>query len=154
MTRDDWKYLAGLFDGEGCVTVSIVTRKSDTRGGKKGSRIMNLSLRIANNDPRVLLWLENNFGGRVSQHGIRDSWVWIVQGELSVVAAQNLLRYSRMKGDQLERYIALHMMKPKGRKVTEKEWNARLKLIGEIKASTYRRKVGLRLVKTERPTDG
>jgi len=151
MKNSDWIYLAGLFDGEGCVTVSIVERKTDSRSGKAGTRMLNMSLRIANNDPRVLLWLENNFGGKVRQHGgggpQRNSWVWIVQGELSVVAAQNLLKHSRMKADQLEIFIALHMLKKKpGQRVTNKDWDARLKLMNSLRSTTHRRKVGLRLI--------
>ena len=153
MTRDDWKYLAGLFDGEGCVTASIVTRKTDAPGGKQGTRIMNLSLRIANNDPRVLIWLENNFGGKVRAHGGAKigHWVWIVQGPLSVVAAQNLKRYSRMKADQLEIFVALHALKKKpGSRVSTADWNARLKLLNQLRSNPYRSgakpQIGLRLI--------
>jgi LAGLIDADG endonuclease len=155
MKKQDWIYLAGLFDGEGCVTIAVVERKSKTRSCKSGAKAMNLSLRIANNDPRVLLWLENNFGGRVREHGgsRKQSWVWIVQGEESVIAAQNLLPYSRMKKDQLEKFIALSALKRKNgsnQKVTDKEWEARMKLISEIRASPYRRRqVGLRLISSE-----
>jgi hypothetical protein len=142
LTNKDWNYLAGLFDGEGCVTVSIVKRKSDSRGGKAGSKIMNLSLRIANNDPRVLLWLEKNFGGKVRQHSpARVSWVWIVQGKKSVEAAKQLLKYSRMKKDQLENYIALQALQNRaGQKVTAQDWKQREELVNVIRLSEYRRK--------------
>jgi LAGLIDADG endonuclease len=146
MKKQDWIYLAGLFDGEGSVVIAIVERKKATKSCKARSRAMNLSLRIANNDPRVLLWLENNFGGKVRKHGgnRKESWVWIVQGELSVIAAQNLLQYSRMKKDQLENYIALSSLKRKRNevrnKVTDEEWEARMKLVSDIRNSPYRRK--------------
>jgi len=144
VTADDWKYLAGLFDGEGCVTVSIVERKSDSRGGKAGTKIMNCSLRIANNDPRVLLWLEQNFGGKVRVHSdTRKSYVWIVQGDKSVEAAAKLLKYSRMKRDQLENFIALQLLRNRGGvKITEREWKQRKALVTKIRRSTYRRRAG------------
>lgn len=134
MKADDWKYIAGLFDGEGCVTISIVTRKT---GKDTGQRVFNASLRIANNDPRVLLWLEKSFGGKVRAHsGSRShSWVWLVQGDKSVEAAKQLMKYSRMKRDQLEAYIAL--MAVRGRGV---DWKKREELVNVIRMSEYRRK--------------
>jgi len=147
LTADDWKYLAGLFDGEGCVTVCITKRKTGSPGGAAGTKLMNLSLRIANNDPRVLLWLEKNFGGTVRQHSpTRLSWVWIVLGDESVVAAKQLLKYSRMKRDQLENFIALQAMRNQtGQRVTDREWKQREKVAQKIRDSEYRRK-NMRLV--------
>lgn len=101
---------------------------------------MNCSLRIANNDPRVLLWLENNFGGKVRQHSAaRVSWVWIIQGDRSVEAAVQLMKYSRMKKDQLENFIALQALRQTV-KITPTEWKRREKLVNVIRLSEYRRK--------------
>ena len=148
MTANDWRYLAGLFDGEGCVTVGIVKRKTSSRSGKAGNKIMNTSLRIANNDPRVLLWLEENFGGTVRQHSAtRVSWVWIAQGDEAVQAAKQLLKYSRMKKDQLENFIALMALRGRGGvKISDLEWDERQELVDEIRASEFRRQDGLRLI--------
>lgn len=149
LTSDDWKYLAGLFDGEGCVVVSSPIRQSDTLSCRTGQRVMNLSLRIANNDPIVLKWLERNFGGRVRQdHRPKASYTWIVAGDLSVVAAKKLAKYSRMKRKQLELYVALAALRGRqGVNITDAEWRQRDKLIAQIKASPYRRGNGLRLVR-------
>jgi hypothetical protein len=142
LTQNDWRYLAGLFDGEGCVTICVATRKTATSSCQAGTRALNTSLRIANNDPRVLLWLEKNFGGKVRQHSAkRLSWVWIVQGDKSVEAASQLLKYSRMKKDQLEAFIALQALRVRsGMRVSERDWRQREKLVNVIRMSEYRRK--------------
>lgn len=138
MKISDWAYFAGLFDGEGSVTITITTRKSDTQSCKAGQVQSNESLRISNNNPVPLLELEEKFGGRVRSHSADrpDSWVWICQGHASVKFAKKILPYVRVKKGQLEIYIAFMALKRRkalGRtKLTDDELAVRRSLKEEL----------------------
>jgi hypothetical protein len=108
----EWAYYAGLFDGEGSVTISQVTRQTDTKSCRAGQTLTNMSLRISNNNPVPLLELEKKFGGRVRQHSpSKQTYVWICQGYKAVEFAEKILPYSRIKPGQLEIYIAFAALK-------------------------------------------
>lgn len=140
----DWAYIAGLFDGEGSVTASICQRKTATKGGKAGAWVMNLSLRIANNDPTVLRWLEKEIGGTVRFHSpTRDSYVWIVQGDEARAIAMKLLKFSKMKQRQLRLLIKLLDTRTgNGYIATDEVWRERERLISKLRADRYRRRKG------------
>lgn len=138
MRRVDWAYFAGLFDGEGSVTISQCVRKSNTQSCNAGVTVTNSSLRIANNNPIPLLELEDVFGGRVREHKAgSDTWVWICQGFKATEFAQGILPYVRIKPGQLEIFIAfaeLKRKKPMGAvPLSKAEIGARTKLIQELK---------------------
>jgi hypothetical protein len=156
-TKSDWAYFAGLFDGEGSVTVSQVTRKTATVSCRAGMTLTNMSLRISNNNPVPLLELEKRFGGRVRNHSSarKDSWVWICLGHKSVEFANKILPHTRIKTGQLEIYVAfaaLKRRKAEGRKrLTKDELAERRKLIQELDKTRKAEggKVGLRLITSE-----
>jgi hypothetical protein len=114
MRNVDWAYFAGLFDGEGCVSIQQVTRKTATVSCRAGTTVTNASLRISNNNPAPLTELEQIFGGRVRLHSRSgDSWVWICQGYKALQFANGILPYTRIKTGQLEIYIAFADLKRK-----------------------------------------
>lgn len=58
------RYLAGFFDGEGCIGVYTKLRKPH------GSRLSYLSLSIANTNPEVLQRIQSECGGSVNLNGL------------------------------------------------------------------------------------
>lgn len=68
-------YAAGLFDGEG--TISI--HKEVFRSGNTGYR---LRVRMANTDRDVLEWMRTHFNGSVNQHKQvkchKPYWEWVI----------------------------------------------------------------------------
>ena len=71
-------YLAGMFDGEGCISVTYYKKR----------RSYCLSVSAANIKPAVLLDLQHIFGGSLSycvskQKNRRNSWRWQISGENS-----------------------------------------------------------------------
>jgi len=140
----EWAYFAGLFDGEGSVTVAQVTRKTATVSCRAGVTVTNMALRISNNNPRPLLELEKKFGGRVRLHSpnLPVSYVWIIQGHRSVEFAIGVLPYLRIKLEQVGLYIdfwELRRRKAMGRiPLSEDELAARRTKIDEIKAARAR----------------
>ena len=80
-------YVAGILDGEGCVTLS-----SRTREGKTPEALIT----VGNTDRRLILWLHERFGGffrRLSPANERckPHWHW----NLSAINARRLLRAVR-----------------------------------------------------------
>jgi len=147
MTPMDWAYAAAFFDGEGCVTVNIAERKTATQSCVVGARAMNLSLRVANNDPTVPRWFEKNIGGTVRFHSAtRDSYVWIVQGDLARAVAVKLMKYTKMKKRQLRLFVQLMDTRQpnlgRGYTTPDSVWRQREKLISQLRADPYRRRRG------------
>jgi hypothetical protein len=146
MKNTEWAYFAGLFDGEGSVTVSHFKRKTNSRSGKVGADVFNYSLRIANNDPAPLIELEKKFGGKVRLHSAkRESFVWIATSDDAVKFASGILPYCRIKGSQLEKFMVLMSLRNGNTKLTLVQKKTRMKLIAEIRDTPYRRQ-GLRLI--------
>lgn len=55
MSKAKCGYLAGIIDGEGCITIG--------RGIKKDTINYNAILMVTNTDKNVIQWLKDNFGG-------------------------------------------------------------------------------------------
>lgn len=154
MTKNEWAYFAGLFDGEGSVTISQVTRRTATVSCSAGTTVTNSSVRIANNNPVPLLELEQKFGGRVRPHGgqKKNHWVWICNGYFAVDFCKGILPYSRIKTGQIEIYIAFASFKRRkamGRvSLTTDELSERRAMIQKLDKIRKQEggKVGVRLV--------
>ena len=58
ITEIELSYLAGIFDGEGCVS---------TAGGQQN---MQLHCSVGNTDPKMLLPFENLWGGKITRNNI------------------------------------------------------------------------------------
>ena len=74
LAETDKAYLAGLIDGEGCVSI----RKWKDKGKYFG---YTLCLDIANSNPKLVKWIVENFGGKIysykfknPNHKIRHDW--------------------------------------------------------------------------------
>lgn len=141
--KDDFKYLAGLFDGEGTVGVSCFVRRD-------GRRQLITNLCMANTDPTVLYWLENEIGGSVKRQEPKSSrnqrqafYVWTISGPDATRFAKSILPYSRMKSFQLSKFVELRFRVGQvGGLVSANEWLIRQQLVEEIRSDPYRRKVG------------
>jgi hypothetical protein len=84
------EYIAGFFDGEGCVTV-----------GKNGS----LALGIVNTSLPTLLGIQEAVGGSVTsrkQKVNKPQYVWRVYGQEALSVCDKLLPFSLEKYDQLK----------------------------------------------------
>ena len=81
-------YMAGLFDGEGTVTLS--------RGKKNEFRRPIIS--ISSTTFELMQFARDTFGGCISKHRVSDehykeSWNWRVKGNTAIELAQMLLPY-------------------------------------------------------------
>jgi hypothetical protein len=97
MTNIDAAYIAGLFDGEGCVLISTKQRF--------GRAVFWLEISITNTDKPVLDWILATVGGRMqkkphNKKGNRDLWRWRASSREAAGVLEILLPYLRIKREQ------------------------------------------------------
>jgi hypothetical protein len=97
MATITWEYFAGLFDGEGHVTISHL-KKDDT---------YRLVLALTNTDKIALQYLQAQFGGKLHEKtrngslGKKKCYILMWHGKDAKEVARNLLPYSVIKSSQL-----------------------------------------------------
>ena len=79
MTAEEAAYIAGLFDGEGCVSYKQYMRKR--KGQKKAYPTWQIRLEIAMTDESLLMWLHEvlgvgTMGPRKVKQGRKKQWRW------------------------------------------------------------------------------
>jgi hypothetical protein len=97
----NWSYLAGLFDGEG--TVSIGASKNSN-----GTVVFQLHTKIANTDLRLMQWLIKTFGGTYSvssskkhKKNYRLQYTWHPTGKANRKEfLENIIPYLVIKKEQ------------------------------------------------------
>ena len=123
-------YVAGFFDGEGCVNIKVLEKK-----GKSGQvcTISELTVEISNNDLEVLKFIHKLCGGRITKrydknhpHSLR------MEASKAVSFLQLVSPYLITKKKQASLGVAFQeLIGPRGKKVTNLK--ERLKLVREIK---------------------
>jgi hypothetical protein len=104
----DKAYVAGIFDGEGCITVSRVT---------DNSRVYRAQIRVAMTDEDTILWLQSVFGGCKSRTqrnvlpNTKPMHIWALHNSRMIVAfLEAILPYLRLKRRRAELTISLAKM--------------------------------------------
>lgn len=98
-TEVELAYLAGLFDGEGCVSAWMAT-------GKHGWRLDALRVTIKMCDPQGIEVARRCFGGStrwtLAKHPRRAQYVWNIASRAKAVQFLSAIRpYVRVKSDQI-----------------------------------------------------
>lgn len=100
-------YLAGVFDGEGCVAIAKGRPKKE--GWSPQYRVQ---LRVAMTDGVIPLLFRNVFGGGLTKRKVRVSrkqqFTWEMTGHRCLVVLKELLPYSLIKRPQIE--VAIHFL--------------------------------------------
>lgn len=68
LTEAEKGYIAGMLDGEGCITANRGRKRK--RDGLYG--IGTITVFIANSDPKVIKWMHEKIGGKISMHVPRN----------------------------------------------------------------------------------
>jgi len=110
-------YTAGLFDGEGCV--SIVKCSSSSKQGFH----LALTVRISNTNEWLINWLKMQFGGATCKMQTRpkntkDCWQWVKSGAQARDFLVLILPYLFIKKPNAE--VAIHFQNTKLRRPTKK----------------------------------
>lgn len=130
-TRVSAAWVAGFFDGEGCVYVKRRIVKPGDRPGQANERsTYAIELTIANNDIRNLQAVKSVYGGTIrklkkyKEHHA-DRYVWILPGARKCRGfIDQLLPYSVGKRAQLElgmKFCLMQMLRTNRLPLTEKE---------------------------------
>ncbi len=125
ITERDLVYLAGLFDGEGCVQV-----RNHRRAG----------ITIAMNDEPTIKWLLNTFGGKMWPQKRTHRWELVRVADLAWLLPR-LIPFARLKRPRLEAALALvdfTKERPGLENAQLDAWSAKLPLMTEpLKARYY-----------------
>ncbi len=112
LTREQLAYIAGFFDGEGCVHI----------GGRRQNTSYNLEVNISNTDEDILLWLQSIYGGylktvkKAKEHHIQ-CYNWRLASNQAVVFLDSIYPFLILKKHQADGAIAFQSLKgPKGEK--------------------------------------
>lgn len=110
-TATDLAYFAGIIDGEGCFCLH-----------RSGARdVFGCDLSVGNTDPRLVQWIHERFGGRISRRQFADKrckvfyhWHLLSRDLDTVIPA--VLPYLVIKKDQAELMLAYRKtIVPRGR---------------------------------------
>lgn len=127
--KEKLAYLAGIFDGEGCVGVSKTIIK------KTNTFYHFLEVRIVNTDYAMMKWIVENFGGHLIKSirapNRRNCYIWrIMKSDLM----EELLPYLITKKKQIEQAILFTNTKGRmGRRITNSELKQRDRIMKRIK---------------------
>jgi hypothetical protein len=124
----DLAYCAGVFDGEGCVTL--------TRDKELTYR---LRLKITSTEYSVLAWIQEHFGGtiilsRKETDNNKESWDWYCKTEDQIVFLFGILPYTIIKRAQIIEALNYHFEKQNGGKLTEDEFALRERYYMKLKS--------------------
>lgn len=128
-------YLAGFFDGEGCIYINKFWDKRLNRHEYA------LSIEVGNTNPVPLRMFQEIFGGdfrpRIKkQKHWKQAWAWRVKSEMAEIFLESLLPYLVLKEE--EAILALEYrrtcVKNCGQRRTEEEIEQREKHYVELKA--------------------
>lgn len=96
LTEAEKAYLAGIIDGEGCITIC--------KGARYENRVVTVAVAMNDREPLDLLF--NIFGGcfvtlRKNNPKWRDGWRWAVKQRKAKVVLEAVLPYLRVKHRQV-----------------------------------------------------
>ncbi len=110
-------YIAGLFDGEGCVRIARRHRYGKPGDARKRCEMYYLEVRMTNIDPRVIYPLKEKFGGAVHIQPVpnnqRPTFVWCASTQIALGFLLAIRPWLIAKADQAD--IAIEFQQAKKR---------------------------------------
>lgn len=106
-----WAYVAGIFDGEGCVDIYNATQ---AKASKSPSFMLRAS--IAQKDGKIMNWLVEQFGGNVQMSRKQEKYYiyrWDIRSQAAKKFLEGILPYSIIKRKQIE--FAIEFEERKGK---------------------------------------
>lgn len=107
----DRAYIAGFFDGEGCISI-------DKHPGLNGVKYYNVQVSIVNTDLKTLEYISKFYPVNIGIHSPLKSWhkvrfKWAINGKKAILFLEEILPFLRQKRERAE--IAIHFEKNKKR---------------------------------------
>jgi hypothetical protein len=103
MKKTDLAYIAGIIDGEGCITLKVnrVGASPEQRMG-----FYELEVQVSNTNQWLIEWLFFNFGGKIREEkkkdGCKQAWRWIIMARKAADFLKLIYPYLRLKHPQAE----------------------------------------------------
>lgn len=145
MQDSDLAYVAGIIDGEGCVSLNI-NRRSDVTSGY----VFVLKVSVAMTDKEVPEWLKATFGGSLSTHlpaktGYRIYYAWMLEAKQAANFLGVILPYLRVKTAQATLALEFQKLKSSGgyRRQSPKPqeaYNAEIRVVEQMRQLNRRGK--------------
>lgn len=130
----DYRYLAGLFDGEGYVGLPKRFNTAKDRKAKTQKYGYSIMVNVTNAHKPTIEYLRSIFGGDIqpnNQNEGRTVWAWRIQGHNSKRFLKGILRYSRIKKPQIAlalEYLSTYKFRhKKGLKKEQDAYNLKFK---------------------------
>jgi len=96
-------YMAGFFDGEGCVSITINNKRLISQG-RSATHVIQVS--IGNTVPDVLYWMKSFYGGSIAVqdfgHGRKRVYRWNIRCNKALPFLEHILPYLKMKSPQVK----------------------------------------------------
>ncbi len=112
LTEKDLSYIGGIFDGEGCISITKVAC-SEVRRGFYFKLIVN----IGNTNEWLLNWFKLNFGGNIllnKRNKGQPFWCWSLSAQQALSFLYIVKPYLRIKNYQAEVAILFQETKRRG----------------------------------------
>ena len=111
MRKSDLGYVAGIIDGEGCISIAKI-RKSNRTGGFE----YNLRISVEHTNEWLIKWLQFNFEGSVhfrkrGSDKWKGTWAWQIAASKAAEFLLLILPYLKIKQSHAE--LALQFQKSK-----------------------------------------
>lgn len=140
MSERDLSYIAGIIDGEGCISICSTNPSKETQTPSHWCLI-----NVTNTDYRLISYLQSYFKAgsistRKSKGNRKEAYSWVVNGSNAMRVAEELLPYLLLKKEQAELLIELqkHKNLKKYRKTPADVLNYRRDLESRIRLLNYR----------------
>lgn len=134
----DYRYLAGLFDGEGYVGMPKRYKTAKDRRARNQKYGYSIMVNVTNAYKPIAEYLRDTFGGDIQpndQNKGRTVWAWRVQGHSSKRFLKGILKYSRIKKPQIAlalEYLSVYKFRHKqGLKKEQDAYNLKFKQLKE-----------------------
>jgi hypothetical protein len=148
-------FIAGLFEGEGCVRINRSLRKQIRYGKKVTMEVYSLFVTIGNTDPRLVYPLKDMFGGSVSIRIRKDPrhrpfFCWIISSNEALNFLEGIHPWLVSKADQVD--IAITFQKSKTPRGIYNKRNGKSREEREIERAQFKAITALKFIRHD-PTD-
>lgn len=123
--KEDYIYMAGFFDGEGCIRINKRVRPVSPE--------YTLFISLGQKDGAIIDWIKEVFGGHI--HTVRrdNSYIWIVTNKKAIEFLQKVTPYLKYKKPQALVALKLAENYRKTRIISPEELARRESLYLEVK---------------------
>lgn len=123
--ESDYIYMAGFFDGEGCIRINKRKRPVNTE--------YTLFITIGQKDGATIDWIQETFGGHIHQVKRDGSYIWIASNKTAHSVLEKITPYLKYKKPQALSALQLAGNYRRTRYISEEELARRESIYLQVK---------------------